>query len=107
MGWWWPKARLAKLARSRGRSNLEQLRGKGRAAVLNVAAFSPPGTGRCAASASKATIDGMYRASQAAFDLCATHGREGNNADAVAMSVKDVRAMFKSLRPDEHLVRTP
>ncbi|MEH6501360.1 MAG: lipid A biosynthesis lauroyl acyltransferase [Pseudoalteromonas distincta] len=98
MAWWWPKARLAKLARIEGLEHLEQARAQGQGAVLMSLHFTTLELG-AALLGQQATIDGMYREHRnAAFDFVQRHGRERHNADAVAIEREDVRAMFKSLR---------
>ncbi|MFO7704466.1 MAG: lipid A biosynthesis lauroyl acyltransferase [Halopseudomonas sp.] len=98
MAWWWPKQRLARLAQIEGLEYLEQARAAGQGVVLMSLHFTTLELG-AALLGQKATIDGMYREHRnPAFDYVQRHGRERQNADAVAIEREDVRAMFKSLR---------
>lgn len=98
MAWWWPRRRLAKLARVDGVEHLREAAAAGRGVVLMSAHFTTLEIG-AALLGQQATIDGMYRAHRnAAFDYVQRRGRERHNADAVAVERDDVRSMLKSLR---------
>lgn len=98
MAWWWPKRRLARLARIEGLEHLQQAAAQGQGVVLMSAHFTTLEIG-AALLGQKATIDGMYREHKnAAFDYVQRRGRERHNADAVAVEREDVRSMLKSLR---------
>lgn len=98
MAWWWPRGRLARLARVRGLEHLRDAAAAGQGVVLMSAHFTTLEIG-AALLGQQATIDGMYRAHRnAAFDYVQRRGRERHNADAVAVEREDVRSMLKSLR---------
>lgn len=98
MAWWWPKARLAGLARVEGLEHLQRAAAAGQGVVLMSAHFTTLEIG-AALLGQQATIDGMYREHRnAAFDYVQRKGRERHNADAVAVEREDVRSMLKSLR---------
>ena len=98
MAWWWPKQRLAGLARIEGLEHLQQAAAEGQGVVLMSAHFTTLEIG-AALLGQQATIDGMYREHKnAAFDHVQRRGRERHNDDAVAVERDDVRSMLKSLR---------
>ena len=98
MAWWWPKPRLARLARIEGLEHLQQAAAQGQGVVLMSLHFTTLEIG-AALLGQQATIDGMYREHRnAAFDYVQRRGRERHNADAVAVERDDVRSMLKSLR---------
>lgn len=98
MAWWWPRQRLARLARVEGLEHLQQASAQGRGVVLMSMHFTTLEIG-AALLGQRATIDGMYREhANAAFDFVQRRGRERHNADAVAIEREDVRSMFKSMR---------
>lgn len=98
MAWWWPKPRLAKLARIEGLEYLQRAAAEGQGVVLMSLHFTTLEIG-AALLGQRATIDGMYREHRnAAFDYVQRRGRERHNADAVAVEREDVRSMLKSLR---------
>src|SRR5690554_4642432 len=98
MAWWWPKSRLASLARIEGLEHLQRAAAAGQGVVLMSAHFTTLEIG-AALLGQRATIDGMYREHKnAAFDYVQRRGRERHNADAVAVEREDVRSMLKSLR---------
>lgn len=98
MAWWWPKPRLAKLARVEGLEHLQQAAAAGQGVVLMSLHFTTLEIG-AALLGQQATIDGMYREHRnAAFDYVQRRGRERHNDDAVAVERDDVRSMLKSLR---------
>ncbi len=98
MAWWWPRDRLARLARVDGLEHLQQAAAAGQGVVLTSLHFTTLELG-AALLGQQVTIDGMYREHRnPVFDLVQRRGRERHNADARAIERDDVRAMFKSLR---------
>jgi Kdo2-lipid IVA lauroyltransferase/acyltransferase len=98
MAWWWPRQRLARLARIEGLEHLQKASAQGRGVVLMSMHFTTLEIG-AALLGQRATIDGMYREhANAAFDFVQRRGRERHNADAVAIEREDVRSMLKSMR---------
>ncbi|WP_043309449.1 lipid A biosynthesis lauroyl acyltransferase [Pseudomonas sp. ML96] len=95
MSWWWPKARLAKLAHIEG---LEYLQQEGQGVILMALHFTTLEIG-AALLGQRQTIDGMYREHKnPLFDFVQRRGRERHNQDASAIEREDIRAMLKVLR---------
>ncbi len=98
MAWWWPKRRLARLAKIEGIEHLHNAAAKGQGVVLMSLHFTTLEIG-AALLGQVVTIDGMYREHRnAAFDFVQRHGRERHNRDAKAVEREDVRSMMRSLR---------
>jgi KDO2-lipid IV(A) lauroyltransferase len=98
MSWWWPKARLAKLAHIEGLEHLQQAQAEGQGVILMALHFTTLEIG-AALLGQVHTIDGMYREHKnALFDYIQRSGRERHNLDATAIEREDVRAMLKVLR---------
>ena len=82
MAWWWPKRRLARLAKIEGIEHLHNAAAKGQGVVLMSLHFTTLEIG-AALLGQVVTIDGMYREHRnAAFDFVQRHGRERHNRDA-------------------------
>ncbi len=98
MSWWWPKARLARLAHVEGLEHLQRLQAEGQGAILMALHFTTLEIG-AALLGQHHTIDGMYREHKnPLFDFIQRRGRERHNQDATAIEREDVRTMMKSLR---------
>ncbi len=98
MSWWWPKARLAKLAHIEGLEHLQAAQRDGEGAILMALHFTPLEIG-AALLGHRHTIDGMYREHRnALFDFVQRQGRERHNLDSLAVEREDVRGMIKLLR---------
>ena len=98
MSWWWPKARLARLAHIEGLEHLQQARAQGQGVILMAIHFTTLEIG-AALLGQVHTIDGMYREHKnPLFDFIQRRGRERHNPDATAIEREDVRAMLKVLR---------
>ncbi|MBF7143523.1 MULTISPECIES: lipid A biosynthesis lauroyl acyltransferase [Pseudomonas] len=98
MSWWWPKARLARLAHIEGLEHLRQAQADGEGAILMAAHFTTLEIG-AALLGQHHTIDGMYREhANPVFDYVQRRGRERHNLDALAVEREDVRGMMKLLR---------
>lgn len=98
MSWWWPKARLARLARIEGLEYLQQAQAQGQGVILMAIHFTTLEIG-AALLGQAHTIDGMYREHMnPLFDYIQRRGRERHNLDATAIEREDVRAMLKVLR---------
>lgn len=98
MSWWWPQARLAKLAHIEGLQHLQQAQAEGQGVILMALHFTTLEIG-AALLGQVHTIDGMYREhDNPLFDYIQRRGRERHNMDATAIEREDVRAMLKVLR---------
>ena len=98
MSWWWPKARLARLAHIEGLEHLQQAQADGQGVILMAIHFTTLEIG-AALLGQVHTIDGMYREHKnPLFDFIQRRGRERHNLDATAIEREDVRAMLKVLR---------
>ncbi len=98
MSWWWPKARLARLAHIEGLEHLRDAQRDGQGAILMAVHFTTLEIG-AALLGQAHTIDGMYREhGNALFDYVQRRGRERHNLDALAVERDDVRGMLKLLR---------
>ncbi|WP_296252878.1 lipid A biosynthesis lauroyl acyltransferase [Pseudomonas sp. UBA4194] len=98
MSWWWPKARLAKLAHIQGLEHLQEAQQAGEGAILMALHFTTLEIG-AALLGQRHTIDGMYREHKnPLFDYVQRRGRERHNADSLAVEREDVRGMIKLLR---------
>jgi KDO2-lipid IV(A) lauroyltransferase len=98
MSWWWPQARLQRLARIDGLEHLQQAQAAGQGVILMALHFTTLEIG-AALLGQRHTIDGMYREHKnPLFDFVQRRGRERHNRDASAIEREDVRAMLKVLR---------
>ncbi|MCW8156771.1 lipid A biosynthesis lauroyl acyltransferase [Stutzerimonas stutzeri] len=98
MSWWWPQARLQRLARIEGLEHLQQAQAAGQGVILMALHFTTLEIG-AALLGQRHTIDGMYREHKnPVFDFVQRRGRERHNLDASAIEREDVRAMLKVLR---------
>lgn len=98
MSWWWPRARLARLAHIEGLEHLQAAQQEGQGVILMSLHFTTLEIG-AALLGQRHTIDGMYREHKnPLFDYIQRHGRERHNLDASAIEREDVRAMLKVLR---------
>ncbi|WP_331832016.1 lipid A biosynthesis lauroyl acyltransferase [Pseudomonas sp. LH21] len=98
MSWWWPKARLARLAHIEGIEHLQAAQREGEGAILMAVHFTTLEIG-AALLGQAHTIDGMYREhGNAVFDFIQRRGRERHNPDSLAVERDDVRGMLKLLR---------
>ena len=98
ISWWWPKARLAKLAHIEGLEHLRQVQAEGQGAILMALHFTTLEIGASLLGQVQ-TIDGMYREHKnPLFDFIQRRGRERHNLDASAIEREDIRAMLKVLR---------
>ena len=98
MSWWWPKARLQRLAHVEGLEHLQQAQAEGQGVILMALHFTTLEIG-AALLGQHHTIDGMYREHKnPVFDYVQRRGRERHNDDATAIEREDVRAMLKVLR---------
>ncbi|MFC2974196.1 lipid A biosynthesis lauroyl acyltransferase [Azotobacter bryophylli] len=98
MSWWWPRQRLARLARIEGLEHLQRAQAEGRGVILMAFHFTTLEIG-AALLGQRQTIDGMYREhSNPVFDYVQRRGRERHNADATAIEREDIRAMLRVLR---------
>jgi KDO2-lipid IV(A) lauroyltransferase len=98
MSWWWPKAKLARLAHIEGLEHLQQARAQGQGVILMAIHFTTLEIG-AALLGQVHTIDGMYREHKnPLFDFIQRRGRERHNLDATAIEREDVRAMLRVLR---------
>lgn len=98
MSWWWPKARLARLAHVEGLEHLRQAQEAGEGVILMAAHFTTLEIG-AALLGQLHTIDGMYREHKnPVFDFIQRRGRERHNLDSLAVEREDVRGMLKLLR---------
>jgi KDO2-lipid IV(A) lauroyltransferase len=96
MSWWWPEARLTKLARIEGLEHLRQARAEGQGVILMALHFTTLEMGG-ALLAMQHGMYGMYRAHRnPLFDFIQRQGREQRLIDAVERD--DVRGMLKLLR---------
>lgn len=98
MSWWWPRARLARLAHIEGLEHLQAAQRDGQGVILMSLHFTTLEIG-AALLGQRHTIDGMYREhDNPLFDYIQRRGRERHNRDATAIEREDVRAMLKVLR---------
>ena len=98
MSWWWPRARLARLAHIEGLEYLQTAQRDGEGAILMALHFTTLEIG-AALLGQQHTIDGMYREHKnPVFDFIQRQGRERHNMDALAVEREDVRGMIKLLR---------
>ncbi|MCY1405349.1 Lipid A biosynthesis lauroyltransferase [compost metagenome] len=98
MSWWWPQARLAKLAHIEGLEHLQAAQRDGQGAILMAVHFTTLEIG-AALLGQRHTIDGMYREhGNPLFDYIQRQGRERHNLDSLAVEREDVRGMLKLLR---------
>ncbi|CAI3787382.1 Lipid A biosynthesis lauroyltransferase [Pseudomonas sp. MM227] len=98
MSWWWPQARLARLAHIEGLEHLQAAQREGEGAILMALHFTTLEIG-AALLGQRHTIDGMYREHRnALFDFVQRQGRERHNPDSLAVEREDVRGMIKLLR---------
>ncbi|BCJ08339.1 MULTISPECIES: lipid A biosynthesis lauroyl acyltransferase [unclassified Pseudomonas] len=98
MSWWWPKARLARLAHIEGIEHLQAAQREGEGAILMAVHFTTLEIG-AALLGQAHTIDGMYREhGNPVFDFIQRRGRERHNLDSLAVERDDVRGMLKLLR---------
>lgn len=98
MSWWWPQARLQRLAHIEGLEHLRQAQAEGQGVILMALHFTTLEIG-AALLGQLHTIDGMYREHKnPVFDFIQRRGRERHNRDATAIEREDVRAMLKVLR---------
>ena len=98
MAWWWPRARLAKLAHIEGLEHLQAVQAQGQGVILMALHFTTLEIG-AALLGQRQTIDGMYREHKnPLFDFIQRSGRERHNRDATAIERDDIRAMLKVLR---------
>ncbi len=98
MSWWWPQARLAKLAHIEGLEHLQSAQRDGEGAILMALHFTTLEIG-AALLGQRHTIDGMYREHRnSLFDFVQRQGRERHNPDSLAVEREDVRGMIKLLR---------
>ncbi|SDS58289.1 lipid A biosynthesis lauroyl acyltransferase [Pseudomonas oryzae] len=98
MSWWWPRARLARLAHIEGLEQLQAAQREGQGVILMSLHFTTLEIG-AALLGQRHTIDGMYREHKnPLFDFIQRRGRERHNRDATAIEREDVRAMLKVLR---------
>jgi KDO2-lipid IV(A) lauroyltransferase len=98
MSWWWPRARLARLAHIEGLEYLQAAQREGQGVILMSLHFTTLEIG-AALLGQRHTIDGMYREHKnPLFDYIQRRGRERHNQDATAIEREDVRAMLKVLR---------
>lgn len=98
MSWWWPAARLRRLAHIEGLEYLQQAQAEGQGVILMALHFTTLEIG-AALLGQVHTIDGMYREHKnPLFDYIQRRGRERHNLDATAIEREDVRAMLKVLR---------
>jgi KDO2-lipid IV(A) lauroyltransferase len=98
MSWWWPRQRLARLARIEGLEHLQRAQAEGQGVILMAFHFTTLEIG-AALLGQRQTIDGMYREhSNPVFDYVQRRGRERHNADATAIEREDIRAMLRVLR---------
>ena len=98
MSWWWPRARLARLAHIEGLEHLQAAQAEGEGAILMAVHFTTLEIG-AALLGQAHTIDGMYREhDNAVFDFIQRRGRERHNLDSLAVERDDVRGMLKLLR---------
>lgn len=96
--WWWPKARLARLAHIEGIEHLQAAQREGEGAILMAVHFTTLEIG-AALLGQAHTIDGMYREhGNPVFDFVQRRGRERHNLDSLAVERDDVRGMLKLLR---------
>ncbi|MGN2623577.1 lipid A biosynthesis lauroyl acyltransferase [Stutzerimonas balearica] len=98
MSWWWPRARLQRLAHIKGLEHLQAAQAEGRGVILMALHFTTLEIG-AALLGQRHTIDGMYREHKnPLFDYIQRRGRERHNLDASAIEREDVRGMLKVLR---------
>ena len=98
MSWWWPQARLARLAHIEGIEHLQAAQRQGQGAILMAVHFTTLEIG-AALLGQRHTIDGMYREhGNPLFDFIQRSGRERHNLDSLAVEREDVRGMLKLLR---------
>jgi Kdo2-lipid IVA lauroyltransferase/acyltransferase len=98
MSWWWPKARLARLAHIEGIEHLQAAQRDSEGAILMAVHFTTLEIG-AALLGQVHTIDGMYREhGNPVFDFIQRRGRERHNLDSLAVERDDVRGMLKLLR---------
>ncbi|MGE7994124.1 lipid A biosynthesis lauroyl acyltransferase [Pseudomonas sp. NPDC089554] len=98
MSWWWPKARLVRLAHIEGLEHLQAAQQQGQGAILMAVHFTTLEIG-AALLGQVHTIDGMYREhGNPVFDFIQRRGRERHNLDSLAVEREDVRGMLKLLR---------
>ena len=98
MSWWWPRARLERLAHIEGLEHLHAVTAQGQGAILMALHFTTLEIG-AALLGQRQTIDGMYRQhDNPLFDFVQRQGRERHNLDSLAVEREDVRAMIKQLR---------
>jgi KDO2-lipid IV(A) lauroyltransferase len=105
MSWWWPQARLARLAHVEGLEHLQAAQRDGKGVILMAVHFTTLEIG-AALLGQQHTIDGMYREhGNPLFDFIQRRGRERHNLDSLAVERDDVRGMLKLLRGPGDLVR--
>ena len=98
MSWWWPQARLARLAHIEGIEHLQAAQQQGQGVILMAVHFTTLEIG-AALLGQRHTIDGMYREhGNPLFDFIQRSGRERHNLDSLAVEREDVRGMLKLLR---------
>ncbi len=98
MAWWWPKARLSRLAHIEGLEHLRKAQTEGQGVILMALHFTTLEVGAILLAQAQ-TIDAMYREhANPVFDFIQRHGRERHNADSQVIERDDVRAMIKVLR---------
>ncbi len=98
MSWWWPRERLARLAKIEGLEHLRQAQADGEGVILMALHFTTLEVG-AALLGQQHTIDGMYREHKnPVFDFVQRRGRERHNLDSIAVEREDVRGMIKQLR---------
>lgn len=98
MSWWWPQARLARLAHIEGIEHLQAAQQQGQGAILMAVHFTTLEIG-AALLGQRHTIDGMYREhGNPLFDFIQRSGRERHNLDSLAVEREDVRGMLRLLR---------
>ena len=106
MSWWWPKARLARLAHIEGLEHLQAAQQAGQGAILMAVHFTTLEIG-AALLGQAHTIDGMYREhGNPLFDFIQRSGRERHNLDSLAVERDDVRGMLAAALGPGDLVRT-
>src|SRR3546814_15376998 len=81
MSWWWPQARLQRLARIEGLEHLQQAQAAGQGVILMALHFTTLEIG-AALLGQRHTIDGMYREHKnPLFDFVQRRGRERHRSE--------------------------